>query len=215
MANEGFGNSSLISWQTTRGCRGRRMVTPASASIHHSRCHGNALIGSTVSLGMKDGVGEKNGGRLLVKAGSQKMQASMVRRGLHELEPVNHMENPGSPRPLCVLPMIPKSETRRCKRKTEYTRKPSSASNQTARSLGLTAAASTAVLPYADSHQEVESTPPMNISCCPWPLLLCRATVAVAALCACCWWHCFYQHPPTLLGTRFIYFHEQTRVLRT
>ena len=33
-----------------------------------------------------------------VKSGSQKMQASMVRRWLHELEPVNHFENLGPPR---------------------------------------------------------------------------------------------------------------------
>ena len=55
-----------------------------------------------------------------VKSGSQKMQASMVRRWLHELEPVNHLENLGPPRSLCVFPTNPKPENIRRRRNTDH-----------------------------------------------------------------------------------------------
>ena len=55
-----------------------------------------------------------------VKSGSQKMQASMVRRWLHELEPMNHLENLGSPRSLCLFPAKPKPENIRCKINTDH-----------------------------------------------------------------------------------------------
>ena len=55
-----------------------------------------------------------------VKSGSQKMQGSMVRRWLHELEPVNHLENQGPPRLLCLLPTNPKPESIHCRRNTDH-----------------------------------------------------------------------------------------------
>ena len=73
--------------------------------------------------------------------GFQKMQASMVRRWLHELEPVNHLENLGPPRSLCLFPTNPKPENIRCRRNTEDTRRLSSASSHAARPLGRTTAA--------------------------------------------------------------------------
>ena len=76
-----------------------------------------------------------------LKSGSQKMQASMVRRWLNELESVNRLENQGSPRSLCPFPTNPKSENIRCRINTEDTRRLSSASSQAARPLGWTAAA--------------------------------------------------------------------------
>ena len=76
-----------------------------------------------------------------VKSGSQKMQASMVRRWLHELEPVNHLENLGPPRSLCLFPTNSKPENIRCRRNTEDTRRVSFASSQAARPLGRTATA--------------------------------------------------------------------------
>ena len=55
-----------------------------------------------------------------VKSGSQKFQASMVRRWLHELKLMNHLENLGSPRSLCLFPTKPKPENIRCKRNTDH-----------------------------------------------------------------------------------------------
>ena len=48
------------------------------------------------------------------KSGSQKVQASMVRSWLHELEPMNHLENLGPPRSLCLFPTNLKPENIRC-----------------------------------------------------------------------------------------------------
>ena len=53
-----------------------------------------------------------------VKSGSKKMRASMVRRWLHELEPVNPLENREPPRLLCLFPTNPKPEDIRCRRNT-------------------------------------------------------------------------------------------------
>ena len=55
------------------------------------------------------------------------------------MEPMNHVENLGSPRSLCLFPTDPKPENRRCKRNTEDTRRLSSAWSQAARQLGRTA----------------------------------------------------------------------------
>ena len=247
------------------------------------------------------------------------MQASIVRRWLHELEAVNDLENLEPPRSLCQLPTNSKPESIRCRRNTEDTRRLSSASSHAARPLGRSTFFLVVVLPFArrmtqaslvaahmgllsgahlrsmnwrglwhelpggahrfaclvypvksirrglgtvtsrnyrriapmdgygcmnrlekctrylpgtlrgttnrtcvpvrpssrhvprtavlcrihipgvqvDSHQQVESTPPMNSSRFPWPLLLCRVTVTVASLCECCWWYCVYLHTRT------------------
>ena len=45
------------------------------------------------------------------------MQASMIRRWLHELEPMNHSENLGPPQSMWLFPTNPKPENIRCKRK--------------------------------------------------------------------------------------------------
>ena len=63
----------------------------------------------------------------MVKSGSQKVQASMVRRWLHELKPTNHLENLGPPRSLCLFPTNPKPEKIRCKRNTDHPTLPASA----------------------------------------------------------------------------------------
>ena len=57
------------------------------------------------------------------------------------MEPMNHVENLGSPRSLCLFPTNPKPENIRCRRNNEDTRRLSSASSQAARPLGRTAAA--------------------------------------------------------------------------
>ena len=52
------------------------------------------------------------------KIGFPENEASMVRRWLHELEPVNHLKNLGHPDHLRTIPTNPKPENIRCRRNT-------------------------------------------------------------------------------------------------
>ena len=77
------------------------------------------------------------------------MQASIVRRWLHELEAVNDLENLEPPRSLCQLPTNSKPESIRSRRNTEDTRRLSSASSHAARPLGRSTFFLVVVLPFA------------------------------------------------------------------
>ena len=75
------------------------------------------LVGIFYRFGVFTNIFEENAP---VKWGSHKVQASTVRRWLHELEPMNHLENLGSPRSLCLFPTNPKPENIRCKINTDH-----------------------------------------------------------------------------------------------
>ena len=91
-------------------------------SFHAYRTRVHSTEGTTFSRAMVHYKAHHNSicyDAYTVKSGSQKMQASMGRRWLHELEPMNHLENLGPPRSLCLFPANPKPENIHRTRNTE------------------------------------------------------------------------------------------------